>query len=205
MQWTQLPKRLSKLSVSGIKLSTYGLALVATLAGYGWLKSYLEGPDLQVATIYKFKPKPVVVVETRFSEKIRTVVKEVKVEVKEPTPKQQEKLEQKYGLSLDGKDLLGEWQIPKTPYGGDAIIAVGPTGRVEVVVKPKAKPFFELGGRRELGLGLGQTSLGASWKVYYEQDLARVGPVQFSGEAAFGDRGDGRAQWSAMVKAGVRF
>lgn len=206
MPWMQSLLPWFKRSMNAAKLVTYGAILLCLLAGYGWLKAYLVGPDERVSTIYRFKPKPVVVTETKYSEKIRTVVKEVRVEVKVPTEAQKEKLEGRFGYKLGiGEELLGEWNLPRAPYGGTTMVTVKPDGTPTVVTVPNAQPFFELGGMREFGAEYGMTSLGRSWQAFYHQDLLRVGPVWVGGRAAFGDPGNGKAQWSVMASASVRF
>lgn len=202
--------RLSKLSaaLSLSKIVFYAVLLLAILAGYGWLKAYLVGPDLAVTTLYKVKTVPTVVKETKESVRIKEVRVEVPVYIKVPTEKEKERIEEKYqgsGVDLDVETLLGEWFGPKSPWGSSILVTKGADDHVKVTVLPKERPFFQLGGARGIGAGVGQSNLGISWRLFYEQDIVRVGPVWINGEASFGDLGNGQSHWRVEAKAIVRF
>ena len=209
MPWMQSLWRSLKLTaIPFSRIVLYLLILFSVLSGFGWLKAYLVGPDISVATLYRVKPVATVVRETKESVKIKEVKVEVPVYIKQPDQEQKDKLEKKYegaGLDLDLNKLLGEFLIPKSPYGADAVVTLKPDGHVEVTAKPKARPFFEFGGSRAIGGGVGYTNWGQSWRLFYEQDILRVGPVWFSGEASFGDPGNGKAHWRVEAQAKVRF
>ena len=195
-------------STLGHRITIYLLIFLALFLAYGWLKLYFTGPELGVTTILKVKPKPVIVKETKYSERIPERVECIPVEIKVPDAKAIEELERKYsgnaiGLDLQRSVMLGEYTLPKMPYGGEALVTVEGE-KPTLSVLPKKQPFFEWGSLREFGLGFGAGQNGYAWRAKYRQDLFRVGPVMMTGEAAVqGD--EARSYWTALIEANIRF
>lgn len=190
------------------KLLNYLLILVCILLAYGWAKTYLQGPDLVYSTAYRIKRVPVMAEETKRSEKIPEEIRCVQVVTKSPTIKQLEEIARTYEapeFKIEWPDvtLLGEYKIPDAPYGGTAVVGVQDQ-QPFVVVKPKERPFFELGGMRELGIAAGVGANGTAWRGKLRQDLFRIGPVIGTAEVAVNGHGH-TSYWSAMLEANVRF
>jgi len=190
------------------KFVNYALILACILLGYGWAKSYLTGPDIQQVTVYRTKPSPKVAPETKASERMQEETRCVQVEVKKPTLKELEAIAKKYEapkLTINWPDatLLGEYEVPKMPYGGTTAVVVEGTTPT-VVTLPKPRPFFELGGMREVGIGVGVGSYSPTWRGKFRQDLLRVGPVIGTIEVSSTGYGS-QSYWSALLEANVRF
>jgi hypothetical protein len=75
-------------------------------------------------------------------------------------------------------DLVTEVRAPILPNGGDIAVTRDAAGDVQVIVKPRERPFFGFGGIRETGLAY--DPLRGSLELYHHQDLLRVGPAMVS-------------------------
>jgi hypothetical protein len=176
------------------------LALVAVLAGVGWLHSWYTKPIGQ--TIYRDKPVPVRVEVPKEVIKWQTkvVTKEVKVYV--PTEKQAAKFEQQFGFSPKDRDILAIGTIPVAPEGGAVAVSVlREGGQAEITFTPKAKRFLQFGGIREVAIWY--NPLDHLGQVEYSQDLLRTGPVVWRGRV-YGVAGS-RSDFGLAIGAAVRF
>jgi hypothetical protein len=109
-------------------------------------------------------------------------------------------------------DLVTEVKAPILPSGGDIAVTRDAAGAVQVIVKPKDRPFFGFGGIRETGIAY--DPLRGSLELYHHQDLFRLGPAQLSLEG-FVSRGAsslclaGSCQegtnYGVRLRAGVRW
>jgi hypothetical protein len=191
------------------KILNYLLILVCILLAYGWAKSYLLGPDPQYTTIYRVKKVPVLVEQTKASEKMEEKEECVQMVVKSPTLEELTDLASKYEspkytIDWGNVKIIGEYKVPKAPYGGEVVAGVQGDGKPFVIVDPKKPPLFELGGMRELGISYGYGSVNPSWRAKLRQDLFRVGPVIGTAEVSVNGWGS-QSYWSAMLEANVRF
>ncbi len=162
--------------------------VIAALAIVGWIKPYLSGPDLGVATVYRPKPIPVRVETVKWLERVERKTVTVPVEViREVPPKTEEQLETKFGFGLsdlksEGKDFVDVLAVPKAPHGGEMALTVNTTtGKVAGTFRPNPSPLIELGGMREVGFEYDPLNTMAGG--YYRQDLVRIGPGIVNGKA----------------------
>ncbi len=198
---------------SRIKLLTYGLIVLGLLAAAGWVKAYFW-PNYELMTISAGPPRVPITVE-----RTKEVVKwKTKVEVREvqvlvpPSDKAEKKIEDKFDVKLgDGPDelsLLTSVTLPKLPWGGAAIVTADKVGGIAVKVLPDKRPFFQLGGLREVtvygGQAFGDDTGGTLYGVRYRQDILRAGPAVLGGEVA-GESVNGRTGGKAAVSISVRF
>jgi hypothetical protein len=206
---------MSRVLVNAPRWLTWPLVLVVlggALFLAGWIRPYLEGPDLSSVTVYRSKPVPVRVETVKWltKEKERLRVKTERVEVpveviREVPAKVERRLENDFGITLpelraQNRELADILEVPRAPHGGEMAITVNTeSGKIDGIFRRKPAPFIELGGIRELGVGydaIARTPLG-----YYRQDLVRVGPAIVSGSAFANLAGD----YGATVHVGVRF
>lgn len=177
------------------RLLTYGLLLVAVLAIAGWVKPYLNGPDVALTTLYRTKPQPVAAPTvkwlTRVEHKTVTERVEVPVEVIRELPaKETKRLEEDFGLKLpelraENRELVDILAVPKAPRGGEMALTVNTgSGKIDGIFRAKSAPFVELGGMREVGIDYDALNRAASG--YYRQDLVRIGPAIVNGKAFAG-------------------
>lgn len=192
---------------------TWGLILAiaaGALALVGWIKPYLEGPDLAMATIYRPKPVPVEVETVRWLTKVETRTTRERVEIpveviRELPAKETKRLEADFGVTLpelraDNRELVDILSVPKAPHGGEMALTVNTqTGDIDGIFKPKAAPLVALGGMREAGLGY--NIIQRSAEGYYRQDLIRIGPAVVNGRAYATTAGD----YGVSVAVAVRF
>lgn len=154
----------------------------------GVVKPYLDGPIPGLTTIYRPKPVPVKVETVKWLTRVEKERVNVPVEVIREVPAKVEKhLQDDFKISLpelraEHKALVDVVNVPKAPDGGEMALTLNTeTGKVDSIFRPKPMPFFQLGGIREAGVGydpLQQAAVG-----FYRQDLARTGPIVWSGEA----------------------
>ena len=62
-----------------LSLGLLAAIVVGALAAYGWIKPYLNGPDLALTTIYRPKPVPVKVATVKWMNDVRVVREKVPV------------------------------------------------------------------------------------------------------------------------------
>lgn len=164
------------------------LALVLFGAA-GWIKLYFV--QTPYVTVQTSRPKPIIIPQTKVLTKVRTVTKNVPVQVFVPTEKEAEKIEKKTGLPVvetvkAGDQLLGIWETPKAFWGGNAMATLLADGSTRFTFIANKRPFFELGGVREIKFGF-EKSLNTDvnrFPVAYNQDLFRVGPLVVEGGAS---------------------
>ncbi len=180
---------LQKIVPAWLSLGVLSAIVVGALALVGWIKPYLQGPDLGLTTIYRPKPVPVKVETVKWLSKVEVRREQITVpiEVIREVPEQEaEHLHANFGLSLldlkaENKELVDVLAVPRAPYGGEMAITAGTvTGKVDGIFRPHAAPFIEFGGIREVGLDY--DPLQARAHGYYRQDLVRVGPGIVNGK-----------------------
>ncbi len=164
----------------------YAFIVLLGLAAWGWIKPWIEGPDLRFSTITRTRPVPVKVETVRWMTKVATKIKRERVEVpveviREVPVKVAERLKEGFKVSLpdlraEGRELVDVLEVPKAPHGGEMALTVQTaTGKIDGIFRAKPAPFFEAGGLRELGGGYNPFSGTAI--LSYRQDLVRIGPV----------------------------
>jgi hypothetical protein len=188
--------------------------LLAVLAGVlflvGWIKPYLEGPDLAITTIYRPRPVPVQIETVKWLTKVetRTVKERVEIPVeviRELPAKEARRLENDFGITIpelraDSRELVDILTVPKAPHGGEMALTVNTgTGDIDGIFRAKRAPFVQLGGVREAGVAY--SVIDRSAEGYYRQDLVRVGPAVVHGRAFATTTGD----YGVTVGVGVRF
>lgn len=180
--------------------------VVGSLVLFGWIKSYVEGPNLALTSLYHPKPVPVKVEKVKWLTKIKTEQVQVPVEVIREVPvKEAARLDKDFGIKLDllhaeNKELSTVLTVPKAAYGGEmAVIVNTGTGKTDGIFKPNGAPFIEFGGIKEIGLDY--NPLSSAGTVYYRQDLVRVGPVIVNGKAFVS--GSSRAGGGSLPSYGV--
>jgi hypothetical protein len=201
---------------SWISFTLLAAVAVGILALVGWIKPYLNGPDLALATIYRPKPVPVKVPEIKEIVKYRTQIKtervEIPVEVIREVPAKVEKTLLGYGITLkdlqtENKALATVLDVPKAPFGGGMAITVNTLdGKIDGTFLAKQAPFIQFGGIREAGIGF--DPINAAARGYYRQDLVRVGPAIVNGEAFVSTPiagGKASANVGVSVNVAVRF
>ena len=177
------------------RLLTYGLIVVAMLAVAGWIKPYLNGPDLAIATIYRPKPVPVQVEKVKWLTRVEHMTTTTRVEVpveviRELPAKETQRIEHDFGLKLpelraENRELVDVLAVPKAPRGGEMALTVNTgSGKIDGIFRAKPAPFFELGGLREAGVDADVVN--RSITGYYRQDLLRVGPAVVNARAFAG-------------------
>jgi hypothetical protein len=175
-----------------LSLGLLASIVVGVLAAYGWIKPYLNGPDLALSTIYRPKPVPVKVETVQWMNDVRVVRERVAVPggvevVHDIPPKVAKRLVDDFHISLpdlqkEHRELVDVLDVPKAPHGGEMALTINTeTGNVNGIFRPKPAPFIELGGIREAGAAF--DPLNKAVTVSYRQDLARVGPIVISGRA----------------------
>lgn len=182
-----------------------GGAVVSALFLWGWVGPWLNGLDPS-STLTRGSTEPYVArparIVTRWQEKV--VVREVRVLVP-PSDAAQGRVERRFDLKLGGGvDLISVVTLKPLPWGGEAATVLHPDGGAETVVKPKARPLFQLAGLREFGAGADVLDLGASFAAWYRQDLLRLGPVvaglEVRGEWERDVGGSGRVLGTVVVR-----
>lgn len=161
---------------------------IGALALVGWIKPYLSGPDLGVATVYRPKPVPVRVETVKWIKRVERQTVTVPVEIIREVPaKTEEQLTQKFGFAIgdlraEQKELVDILAVPKAPHGGEMALTVNTSsGKIAGTFRPNQAPFLELGGMREIGLEYDPLNTMAGG--YYRQDLVRIGPAIVNGKA----------------------
>lgn len=163
----------------------YAAIVLAILAAWGWVKPFIDGPDLRFSTITRTRRVAVKVETVRWLTKVETQVKRERVPVEVPVivevpAKVEKRLEEDFQIKLpelreEGRELIDIQEVPKAPHGGEMALTIHTkTGKVESIFRPKPAPFFELGGLREAGVDY--DPLSAAVRGYYRQDLVRIGP-----------------------------
>lgn len=127
---------------------------------------------------------PIRITETRLSEKIVEVPVVRTVLVKEPTPRQEKKLERQYGLDFRSVELLKEVKGPPAPDGWKGAVTLDKTtGAVEITVVNEPRAFFALGGPTRIGPSFAYTQDGLAVGFHLEKELARTGRVHWRVDA----------------------
>lgn len=128
---------------------------------------------------FQVTPPPVVLRETKFSERVKTVTVKVPVQAKEPTEKQAKKLLPT--IDLEKVHWTGEFEIPVAPDGGKVQTTIDKTtGQQQAHFQANDRSFFDLSGPAEIGLGAGlrfDQELQQVFAAYGQKDLARTGRV----------------------------
>lgn len=207
---------MKRVLVNAPRWLTYTALVVAVLAAIGWVKPYLVGPDLALATIYRPKPVPVEIETVKWLTKVETKTVKERVEVpveviRELPVKETKRLEEDFGLALselraDNRELVDVLAIPRAPRGGEMAVTINTeSGRIDGVFRPKAAPLFELGGMREVGIDYDPINAVATG--YYRQDLVRVGPAIVHAKAFAGaSLGPGKGSTAGVsIGVAVRF
>ncbi|MGZ5445283.1 MAG: hypothetical protein ACXW5J_26760 [Thermoanaerobaculia bacterium] len=196
---------------------TYLLITVAFLAAWGWIKPFLEGPDLRFSTLTRTRPVPVEVPRTEWLVKVEKKIVRERVEVpveviREVPVKVVERIERDFGLKLpelrgEGRELVDVLEVPPAPHGGEMALTIHTgTGKIDGIFRARPMPLFELGGMREVGLDY--DPLNAAATAYYRQDLVRVGPAIINGRvfAAAPTGGDaGVPSYGVSLGVAIRF
>lgn len=201
------------------RLLTYGFVVIALLAAWGWVKPFLDGPDLRFSTITsRTRPVPVKVTEVKWLTKVETQIKRERVEVpvvviREVPAKVEERLKEDFGIKLpdlrdEGRELVDVLDVPKAPNGGEMALTIHTTsGKIDGTFRARPAPFIEFGGLREAGVDLDM--INTAVVGYYRQDLARVGPAVVNGKVfaavpvAGGEAGQANA--GASIGVAIRF
>jgi hypothetical protein len=178
---------------SWLSLGVLAAIVVGVLFVVGWIKPYLNGPDLALTTIYRPKPVPVRVETVKWLKgdtRVKTERVEVPVEVIREVPAKVEKQLLGFGLSLKDlqakkEELVDVLDVPRAPHGGEMALTVNTeTGKIDGTFKPKAAPLIEFGGIRAAGGAF--DPIAKRIVGYYRQDLIRVGPVVVNGRVSAG-------------------
>ncbi|HYM59481.1 MAG TPA: hypothetical protein VEZ11_01170, partial [Thermoanaerobaculia bacterium] len=180
---------LTRVLPTWLTLGVLGAIVAGVLALVGWIKPYLQGPDLALTTIYRPKPVPVKVETVKWLSRVEVKREQVTVPIeviREVPAKEEEHLHANFGIHLldlkaENKELVDVLAVPRAPYGGEmALTANTATGKVDGIFRPNAAPFIEFGGIREAGLDYDPLQRRAHG--YYRQDLVRVGPGVINGK-----------------------
>jgi hypothetical protein len=202
----------TRILVSAPRWVTYALIIVAALAVVGWVKPYLQGPDLAFSTIYRPRPVPVKVDTTAWLKNAEPKIKYVRVPVEVPVivevpAKVQQRFEEDFGIKLpelraENRELVDILAVPKAPRGGEMALVVNTsTGKIDGTFHAHTAPLLELGGLREAGIEY--DPMNAMAAGYYRQDLVRVGPAVVSGKVFAGVPVAPGKQATAGVAIGV--
>jgi hypothetical protein len=190
--------------------------VIGVLAIVGWIKPYLNGPDLAVATIYRPRPVAVQVERVKWLNRVETKIVRERVEVpveviREIPAKEAKRLEDDFHIKVadlqkESRELIDVVAVPKAPHGGEMALTVNTeSGKIDGIFRATPAPVVEFGGLRELGAEL--DPLNQAVTGYYRQDLLRVGPIVVSGRAfVTGPLAPGRVPtYGAAIGASVRF
>lgn len=155
---------------------------------------------------FAVQPPPVVLTETRFSERIREVPVVRTVLVKDPSPSQREKIQARWpDLNLEKVDLLGELEVPPAPDGGKILSTLDKeSGAPSLTFVPAARSFFGFGGKWEVSGGVSWGQYGNSFPLRVSKELLRTGSVQWRAEVETRFSA-GEAQTSATILGTWRF
>jgi hypothetical protein len=103
--------------------------------------------------------------------------------------------------SQRAREVLAVRDLGRLPYGGETLVTLPPGGgEVEVTIKPKPRPFFELTGAYGMGGLYGVGDASRAWRAYVMAEPLRLGRWHLRGEAGVTDvRGD--PTWYALAGA----
>lgn len=167
---------MTRLGWTGSLFMVLGLVLGVAI-GWGLARAVPAGPGqiIQVARVPPYKPVEIVPGSADWPEGDPVVV----ATVTPPTKKEARKLERDFGFRLDRTSVLGRFDLPDLPDGGQAVVSVPVSDRPDPVsltvkanppplVRVRWSPTFEVW----YGFGGGPVS-GDSWSSYLSlRDLA---------------------------------
>lgn len=204
---------MSRVLPTWLTLGMLGAIVAGVLVLVGWIKPYLQGPDLALTTVYRPKPVPVKVESVKWLTKVERERITVPVEVIREVPaKEAERLHTDFHLDIAelkaaNAELVDVVAVPRAPYGGEmALTANTSTGKIDGIFRATPAPLVEFGGLREVGVDVDPLQRRAHG--YYRQDLVRLGPAVINGKAFVGAplTPAGRApDWGITVGVAVRF
>lgn len=157
---------MTRLGWTGSLFMVLGLALGVAI-GWGLARAVPAGPGqiIQVARVPPYKPVEIVPGSADWPEGDPVVV----ATVTPPTKKEARKLERDFGFRLDRTSVLGRFDLPDLPDGGQAVVSVPVSDRpdpVSLTVKANPPPLVRVRWRPVLEGWYGYSPEGNTWSGY---------------------------------------